>query len=478
MSKNNENNSFLSQFEGKSYASNKDKPQGAAPEEKRTVLRAAPARPGASESKSKIQAPDHLVVEDKSYHKRKMAKWGIIGATTVALGVLIFFGIRMLGSVEVMDFSGTTWQSATQWGIQHRITLQQNNEYSIEYDEGVIFGQNIEPGTSIQSGSVLILDVSLGPDMTEVLDLPNFEDMTTGEINTWRTQNRIGNAVQVREESHETIEAGRFISLEHPPAVDLAHFTRRDNLTLTMSSGPRTFTMPNFVGRNQQDVEEWADENDVPVTFETVNDASAEVGVVLEQSIEARARFTLQDNLVITVSAGEAVIVPNFSLLSQEDAAEVEGLTVVRRDRFSATVPFGRVIEQSIPAGTELLDENPTVTVIYSLGRPFIDNLIGQSESVLARLFFENFVSKGANVTYTVRYVDSYEPRGQIINMSRFAEFIGMNDHITIDVSRGNLTPPEPVIPSFPEPPAPPSNGQDIDWPTDEGASYENGDNE
>jgi len=462
MSKDNGNNSFLSQFEGKSYSDNKKEP---APDAKKTIPRAAPARPQtANEQKSKIQGPDHLVAIDNGYHKRKLAKWGIIGGVAILIAVLGFFGLRMARAVEVMDFTGQNWNQATQWGLQHGVTVQRNDAYNLEFDEGNIFAQNIEAGTSVQRGSVIILDVSQGADPSEVLTLPDFEAMTTGQVQTWRTQMRATGAVQVREEHSDAIEAGRFITLEYPPSVDLDHFTRRDSLTVIMSSGPRIFTMPNFVGRTQTDVEQWAEENDIQVTFEERAEEEAELGIVLAQNIEPRARFSNDDDVIITISAGEAVIIPNFALLSQEDVADLEGIVVQRRDRLNPNVAFGRLISQSIPAGTEIIGVVPKVTLVYSLGRPFMASLIGQTENILPQHFFEEFTARGANITYAIRYVDSYHPRGEIVNMSRHSEFVGMNDHIIIDVSRGNLRPPVTT-----DPPAfdPPSGGDD--WPEDQG---------
>ena len=471
MGNNDGKNNFLSQFEGSSYQNNKNKPESSeapkpAASPSRTMEIKGDAKPSASkptasprQNNSKIKAPDHLIVEDKGFHKRKMVKLGIIGISAIAVMVVIFFIFRMFNSVEVKDFTNTTFQSAESWGLQNRVTVQRRDAYNLEYEENHIFGQNIEYGTTVQRGAVIILDVSKGADMNEVIDLPDFEEMTTGEINTWRTQMRTHQAVQIRQESHETIEAGQFIALEHAPAVDLNNFTRNDRLTVVMSEGPRLLTMPNFVGRNKADVEEWAEENDLSVQFEQRPEADAEPGSVLQQNIEPRDRFSIQDEIIITISAGQAIIVPNFANLSQEDALEVEGLQITRRDRFSTSVPFGRLIEQSVSAGTELIGEDLSVTLVYSLGRPFMENLVGMQENIIPAHIFDEFISRGANITYVIRYVDSYEPKGQIVAMSRYSQWIGLNDNITFDVSRGNLTRPEPEVPDFPS-----NDGDDPDY--------------
>lgn len=451
MSKNKDENSFLSQFASEAYseAKNKKPMPGASKNED--------ASSAFAEKKSKIKAPDHMVVKDSGYFKGQILKWGIIGASGIVAAVLFLFGLRAFNSVELVNFTGMAQAAANQWGLANGITIQQAEVFNLDYDASVIFGQNQKAGTFVQRRTVVVVDVSLGADPNEVLDLPIFENMTTAQIMAWRQEMRAASAIQIREEYDESVEAGRFISLDYPPSVDLERFTRQNSLTVTMSRGPRMFVMPNFVGRTEEDVKEWAEEFGLAVAFERQADPNSEAGSILQQNLEPRTRFTHGDEIMVTVSVGQPIIVPNFSLMSQEDALELQDLVVIRRDRFSAAVPFGRVISQSFAPGTELLDDNPEVTVVYSLGRPFMENLIGQMESILPRFFFEEFTARGANVTYTVRYVDSYEARGSIVSMSRYGEFLGMNDHVSITVSRGNEAPPITEAPFAPENPSGPA---------------------
>jgi serine/threonine-protein kinase len=99
-------------------------------------------------------------------------------------------------------------------------------------------------------------------------------------------------------------------------------------------------------------------------------------------------------------------------------------------------VAYGRLISQSVPAGRQLTDDQPKVTVVYSEGRPYIDDLTGKSEKELPAYFYE-FTSKGANITYSVDYVDSGEPKGQVVWSSVYSQFVDMTTHVTVRVSKG-----------------------------------------
>ena len=137
---------------------------------------------------------------------------------------------------------------------------------------------------------------------------------------------------------------------------------------------------------------------------------------------------------------------PDFSTISKNDAAStVPGLQVNVRTQYSTRVAFGGLISQSIRSGTVLFADDAVVQVVYSIGRPFIDDIIGKAERDLAEYFY-GFSARGANITYNVTRVDSSERRGTVVWASKNAEPLRMTDHIEIHVSRGNLTPSTPDI--------------------------------
>ncbi len=68
-------------------------------------------------------------------------------------------------------------------------------------------------------------------------------------------------------------------------------------------------------------------------------------------------------------------------------------------------------------------------------------------EGDLQKLFFDEFRSKGANISYQVRYVNSAEPYGTIVGMSKFNQFLPLEDTITFDISLGNQTAPAATDP-------------------------------
>lgn len=406
-----------------------------------------------SKSNQKIATTEHIVEKDNSYHKRKMIRYGIIGGSALVGCLLLFFMVRLINQVEMKEFVGTSIAEARTWGLANNITIEEDKVFSIEYDENMIIEQSVEASGKLQKGSVLKLTVSKGPDPDEIIEIPDLESMTLNDVNEWRRSLRL-DGVTVREEYDDEIEEGHFIKKEFARNVDEEAYRRRDGLLIYMSKGVEVFekniSVPNFKDKSKTEVENWAKENEIDLTIEERASSTVEIDHVISQSIEADEKIAKHDEMTVVVSLGKSITVPNFSHYTSEDASNIaQELNTLVQQRYSPTVPFGRLISQSEPAGKELIvDENmPVITLVYSLGRPFMESLIGDSVQVVAERF-HNFTSRGANITYTINYVDSYKPKGEIVDMSKHSDFLAMTDHVNISVSKGNLNPPQEEVPA------------------------------
>jgi len=425
---------------------------------KKTENQPFPEITAAKSNNQKIATTEHIVEKDDHYQKRKLIRYGIIGGSAFVACLAIFFITRLMNRVEIKDFVGTPIAEARTWGLTNQITLEVEEVFDLEYDENMIIDQSVEPNKTLQSGSVLQLTVSKGPDPDEIIELPDFESMNAAEVREWQQENRATN-VNIREEYSEEVEQGNFIRKEFGSnAINEDNYTRKDGLIIFMSKGEEVFEanidVPDFTKQTKEEVEKWAKEKDVDLTIEEGTSSTVFPNHIISQSIAAGEKIAKKDEITVVVSIGQSVTVPNFSNYNATEATEsfADELNVIVQHRYNGSVPFGRVISQSESAGTELIkgETTPKVTVVYSLGRPYLENLIGTSEKELNSIFHD-FTSQGANITYTVNYVDSSEAKGNIVSMSKYAQFMSMTDHVNISVSRGNLTPPAPAEATIPE---------------------------
>ena len=401
-----------------------------------------PTRPAQS-ANSVIKAPEHIVTRDEKFHKRTLIKYGVIGIILIAVALIIFLIFRMVNNVEVPNFVGDELQRAERWDIQGGATIAINHEYSIEFNEGIISAQSVEPGETISRSSVLTITVSRGPDMNEVIELPDFYEMTQAQIRTWSDTNRL-RGIQFRTETSTEVDQNHVIRVTFPPTVDPDNFRRSYNVTIYVSSGPSTVQITNFIGRDLDDVREFIEDNPwIELVIEHEAHDTIEPGTVMRQDPTSGARLAEGDTLTVVISAGDPIVVPDWANIRRINA-EIdfpEGLDVTIVDRFNGTIPLGRFMSQSVEAGTEVFIGHE-IEVIYSLGRPWIPDLVGGLENEIVPLI-NDFNDQGAYITERVTYVDSWKPRGQILTQNLYHQFVELNAHLAFTVSRGNLVEPE-----------------------------------
>jgi serine/threonine-protein kinase len=396
---------------------------------------------------SGIEPVEHPVKMDPNYRRKRMLRAAIIvvsALAVVALGFLIWHFSRL---VEIPELVGKPLSAAQTFCHDNALELEVIEEYSKDVERGVVLSQDISAGEKAAKGSTLALVVSSGPDPDELLALPDFSTMKRAAAEQWIRDTRADNLRLVQEFS-DTVAANDFLRLEFRGEVDAENYRRRDYATLYYSKGAEVFekniTVPDFTDKMRGEVESWAQTNSLALTIEEADSDTVVAGNVISQSVAAGEKLAKNDELAVTVSLGKPRIVPDFSAYTVQTAPQAAGqIPVIVETSFHAKVAYGRLISQSVPSGTRLApDDERQITVVYSEGRPFLKDYRGTSEGDLPAAFFNDYSSKGANVTYELRYVDSSEPKGTVVGMSDFSRFIPMSFHVVIEVSRGNLTPP------------------------------------
>jgi serine/threonine-protein kinase len=395
-----------------------------------------------------IEPVMHHVEVDLGYRRRRVVRAVIIVVVIlalVALGLLIW---QLSRQVEVPELAGKPLSAAQTFCRDNGLEPEATEEYSMDVERGIILSQGIPAGEKTTKGSTFSFAVSAGPDPDERLDLPDFSTMKRSVAEQWIISTRADNLRLVQEFS-DTVAAGDFLRIEFRGTdVDAENYRRRDYATLYYSKGAETFekniTVPDFAGKMRSDVESWAQTNSLELTVEEADSDTVVLGGVISQSVAAGEKIAKRDAFAVTVSLGKPLIVPDFSRYTAATAPGAAGqIAVIIETRFDANVSYGRFIWQSVPSGTRLaLDDERTVTVVYSEGRPYLKDYRGMSEGDLPAAFFNDYAMRGAEVTYELRYVDSSEPKGMVVGMSDFSRFIPLRFHVVLDVSLGNLTPP------------------------------------
>jgi serine/threonine-protein kinase len=388
---------------------------------------------------------------DLDYRRKKRLRMWLIISGAVLTCMVFFFIYYMLVHVKVEDFLDEPVAEARAWAKENDVEVKLEQEYSMEYDANKIISQSVSAGDKIRKGKTLQLISSLGPDPEEIIPLADFSEMSQEEAEHWIDENKAENLQMVTEYSDD-IEAGTFIKVTiKDNAIDESEYQRKDSAAVYYSKGKETFekniTIPDFTGNVKEEVEKWAEANEIEMTYKEADSDSIEAGNVISQSAAADEKIAKRDKMEVVVSVGKATVVPNFAGLTAEEAAiNYPDLEVTVKQVFNAEAAYGTLISQSVEADTKLTEKDDKhVTVVYSQGKPYLRDYRGQLEGDLPRLFYEEYQSKGANIKYIVKFVDSPEVKGTVVNMSKFNEFVPMTYTVEISISKNASAPPNPA---------------------------------
>lgn len=394
------------------------------------------------------QEPEEVHI-DPSYRRNQRNKL-IYGAIAVVLFLVVSFGIYyLLNQVQVPDYINKPFSELKTWASRNNIALETETVYSLEISKDYIIEMNPLANSNIQKGSILRVVVSNGADPDELISIPDFTGNSYGQIQEWLSTNKINN-LRINYENNEEIPVNEFVRIAfNDKTTTSENYTRKDYGLIYISNGPIVYeknievpdwtTVDTHVGIAQA----WGVEKGVEVIVQPVNSATVSKDVVINQSISPKTMISKNSKITVTVSLGQVVRVPDFSKMSKEDAQKVNLnnaiLRYIEMYQPETGATYGSYIWQDVKAGTNINQSSTTmltVTVYYSLGRPYLSSLVGSSESIIPSTVY-TLNQDAANFTFTIDYKNSLEAKGTIISMYPSNQFVNPGQHIIFEVSNG-----------------------------------------
>lgn len=303
----------------------------------------------------------------------------VILVVIAALSIGSYF-LFFAPKIVVPDFVGKSSDEITTWVKQNDIEKSKvalNEEYSLEYDDGIVIDQSKPEGSKVKKNTALTFTVSKGADPDEKIDVPDLESMTSNEIKQWISDNKLSKT-KVNSQYSTQFAEGSVISVTFKD-VERSEFTRGDTLTIVTSKGPEpagTVSVSDFVGKTYSEVETWAKSK--KVNLEKIESFSSTVasGNVISQSVASGELIKNGETLTVTVSKGEGITLPNLvgydATMYEAWKASIKGLTIVPKNVYSEELE-GTVVAQDIPAGTTV-GEGDVLIVSISAYLPILQN--------------------------------------------------------------------------------------------------------
>ncbi|MBM7688297.1 PASTA domain-containing protein [Enterococcus ureilyticus] len=406
--------------------------------------------PVAIVSENQTKNPNEVIETDPTYQQKKIRKYSLIALGSILTIALLYFAYFQMSHVKVPNFEGKELSEVREWTADNGVKLKVDQKYDFDKEANVIIHQTVK-NKKIKKGHELVVDASLGADPEEAISLPDFKSMKLKEAKKWINEQKADN-LAIIEEYNDKLAAEDYIKFEITNKdVKAENYKRKDKAKVYYSKGKEVFekdiAMPDFVGKTKEETTEWAKKNEITLKVNESDSDNIENGKIISQSIGKDTKVAKRDSMAVTVSTGKALIVPDFSQYTAEEAeSKANGLQVQVKQFFSDEIPYGRFISQSVEIGKKYTekDEKPVIQVSYSIGKPYIKDLRDNTlEGDLQKIFYDEYQSKGANITYQVYYVDSTVTKGTVVKMSQYNEFIPINSVVQIGISKGNLKPEE-----------------------------------
>jgi len=370
------------------------------------------------------------------------------GVLAVGLAVLL---IVLLGGggVALPDFVGRPLSEVQLWVRANDVLLQTDTAYSDEYEAEKVIAQDKEKGTLIKKGEYVRVTVSLGPDLSVAITLPDLLSMTAQEVEEWATANLM-TRVRITAEFSDTVPSGQVIDYQIMDAAQGSTVRRDTTIYVIVSKGPEseaaTITVPDFKTKTLAESFAFAAENGIILTVREEFDEYVPAGTLISQSVKAEEKVSKGTEIILVISKGAMITIPDFSGYSREKALGVAsslGIPVTVTERYSGS-SAGRFISQSIPAGTQY-ETGDFLELCYSLGNKIvISSFEGQTRDAI-EAWALSLNGQGASITINTKETNSSAAKGTIIHQDKKNASYGIKTTITITVSLGKVT----YVPDF-----------------------------
>ena len=358
----------------------------------------------------------------------------------IILGIVWFLN----RGIELINFVNWTENDAQLWARNHGVLLQVDNEYNDTYEAGKVFAQFTAPGTRVKRGSFVRLSVSLGHDLSVTLPRPDILSMTKDEIDQWAAENFM-TRVRITVDYSDTVPVGQVIRFEVNDNTVINEVRRDSPIYIILSRGPEEakevpVTLPNFKDMALAQCYAFANEHGLVLKVEEAHDDLVPAGNIISQSIRAEEKVPQGTEVVLVISKGKMILVPNVSGYTRERAvAAVSGLgiTVMINERYSSA-KAGAFLSQSIPAGS-VYTSGDILELTYSIDNQIsLASFVGSTRDAIER-WASDLNAQGARLSINVTSTSSNAPRGTIIFQDIANRSIGINTTIRITVSTGRV---------------------------------------
>jgi len=353
-----------------------------------------------------------------------------ITSTSIKRGQSIKFYISTgskeeLTTVLVPDFTEYTRQQITAWGQSNNIKANFVEEFNNDISVGKVISQSQAPNTNIYDGSSITIKMSLGAGVV----LENLVGKTKTTIDKFINDN--GLKVNYTFTYSSSVNKDLGISMNPSASTKVGNGT---TVNVTLSFGK--ITVSDFKGKTLSDLQAWVTEvnkqgANLKVTSTQAYSDTTTSGLIITQT-PSSGDINPGSEIKASISKGKGITVNTYK--GTTNTTVQEGLKLTKVEVYSDS-PTGTVVDQNPSAGSTV-DNNSTITLTVSIGKPTVSSFVNQSLASLQNQI-NTLNAKGAKLTLS-KAPDEYSSsvsKGNLISNTNGQVSVGST--ISYTVSKG-----------------------------------------
>ena len=315
-----------------------------------------------------------------------------IQSTSIKRGQSIKFYISTgnkeeLTTIIVPDFTEYTRQQISSWGQSNNIKTNFIEEFNNDVSVGKVISQSQAPNSNVYDGSSITIKMSLGAGVV----LENLVGKTKTTIDKFISDN--GLKVNYTYTYSSSINKDLGITMNPSASTKVGNGT---TVNVTLSLGK--ISVSDFKGKSLADLQAWVNEvnkqgANLKVSSTQAYSDTVTSGLIITQT-PSSGDINPGSEIKASISKGKGITVNTYK--GTTNTTVQEGLKLNKVEVYSDS-PTGTVVDQNPSAGSTV-DNNSTITLTVSIGKPTVSSFAGQSLANLQNQI-NTLNAKGAKLT-------------------------------------------------------------------------------
>ena len=326
---------------------------------------------------------------------------------------------------KIIDLTGKTRLYAENWLKKHGFKVEIKEEYSDTIEQDCVMSQSTVNEVKNPLEDTITLTISKG----QMIVVPDLASLSEEERNKWILDNDL--KVKYQENYNDEVKLGDIISSSIQKGDTISS---GDEIEITISKG--NLKMPAV--NNINDFSIWAANNNVDYELQYEYSTTIKKDEIIKCSHEKGQSIKVNDTVVITISKGKSITLPNFVGKSkteiQEKCQSLNLNCTFKVGGYTENTKANICTSQSKSSGTNVA-EGTSLVITLSAGiveKVDVPSFKGKTKNEITNL------CKSLGVTCTFKYDSNYSSTAKDVCLSQSKTGkVNKGTSITVTLSKG-----------------------------------------